>query len=93
MNRSTSLSYDLPPDHAYPEGYSAEAVEAVLAIARQKDKVTLDDLMSVCCRNVPIKPPWIVDEEEKRFHGYHSLAELLYNLGVDVKKVSSCIYL
>ena len=82
-----NLSWDVPSENAYPDDYSADAIAAVLEIARHKEKVTLADLMSVCCRNVPIKPPWIVDEEEKRFRGYQSLAELLYNLGVDVKKV------
>ena len=72
---------------AYPKKYSAMAIEEMRAILKNHGKVTTKDLLMVCRKNQPVKPPWVEDEEDRRFTGYKSIREMLEDQNIDVKKV------
>ena len=51
-------------------------------------KVTVRELVNLCKKDRPIKPPWVEDEEDRVFEGYESVVEMLEDTGVDTKKVN-----
>jgi len=52
-------------------------------------QVTIGQLTEICRRQRrgSRKPPWIEDEEDRRFTGYESVQEALDAMDVDCKKV------
>jgi len=50
-------------------------------------QVTIGQLAEICRHQRRRKPPWIEDEEDRRFTGYQSVTEALEAMNVDVKKV------
>jgi len=63
------------------------AVTAALAKHAEAGQVTIGQLTDICRRQRRRKPPWIEDEEDRRFAGYQSVTEALEAMDVDVKKV------
>ena len=52
-------------------------------------KVTVRELVNLCKKDRPIKPPWVEDEEDRVFEGYENVVEMLEDIGVDTKKVNN----
>ena len=64
------------------------AVAAAVAKHAETGQVTIGQLTEICRRQRRHrKPPWIEDEEDRRFTGYQSVADALDAMDVDVKKV------
>ena len=74
-------------DGVYPVDYSAEAVREAIRLELEEGTISTQQLLEICKRHVPSKPPWIVAEEERTFSGFRTIDVLLESLGVDVKKV------
>jgi len=53
------------------------------------EQVTIGQLTEICRRQRrgSRKPPWIEDEEDRRFTGYETVQQALDAIDVDVKKV------
>ena len=50
--------------------------------------MTIGQLAEICKhQSRRRKPPWIEDEEDRRFAGYQNVTEALEAMSVDVKKV------
>jgi len=58
-----------------------------LTVGRNTGQVTIGQLAEICRHQRRRKPPWIEDEEDRRFTGYQSVTEALEAMNVDVKKV------
>jgi len=63
------------------------AVAAALTKHAETGQVTIGQLTEICRHQRRHKPPWIEDEEDRRFTGYQSVTEALEAMNVDVKKV------
>ena len=74
-------------DGLYPKNYSAEAISDVLWIEQSKGCVHTCELLNVCKLHLPMKPEWMLQQDDAKFTGYKNMKELLHNMGVDVKKV------
>ena len=51
--------------------------------------MTVRELVNLCKKDRPIKPPWVEDEEDRVFEGYENVVEMLEDIGVDTKKVNN----
>ena len=69
------------------------AVASALTKHAENGQVTIGQLTEICRHQRRRKPPWIEDEEDRRFTGYHSVTEALEAMDVDVKKVCQCVSL
>lgn len=57
-------------------------------------QVTIGDMIEVCRRpESQHKPPWIEDEEDRRFVGYHDVSEALESMDISVRKVPPILHL
>jgi len=63
------------------------AIAAALAKHSEEGQVTIGQLTEICRHQRRRKPPWIEDEEDRRFTGYQNVTEALEAMNVDVKKV------
>lgn len=66
---------------------SEQAIKEALELLDIQEHITIQDLLNICGREKLVKPPWILDEEDKSFTGYNNLSEMLEDMDVDVKKV------
>jgi hypothetical protein len=72
------------------ESDNEAAVAAIAARQAAKGHVTIGDMIDVCRREEQsYKPPWIEEEEDRRFLGYNNVTEALESMNINVRKVKS----
>ena len=76
----------------YPDNYSDIAVKEALRLHRLNGHVSMSQLMQISQKDKTIKPPWVVEEEDKYFRGFANATEMLEDIGVDTKKVR-CVFI
>lgn len=71
----------------YPPGYSDSAIKEAIAKHDANGQVSIGELVAICRKSLKKKPPWVEDEEDRRFAGYKEISEALENMEIDIKKV------
>jgi hypothetical protein len=70
------------------ESDNEAAVAAIAARQAARGHVTIGDMIDVCRREEQsYKPPWIEEEEDRRFVGYNNVIEALESMNINVRKV------
>ena len=85
------ISSDLCLFHYIPLLFSCVLCHLPLYFRLSVGKVTVRELVNLCKKDRPIKPPWVEDEEDRVFEGYENVVEMLEDIGVDTKKVNNHI--
>lgn len=73
----------------YPPGYCDTAIKEAIARHQSNGQVTISELVEICKKPLKRKPPWVEDEEDRRFAGYKEIDDALENMEVDIKKVGT----
>jgi len=81
---------DSPDDEDEIENEAA--VAAIEARQAANGQVTIGDIVEICRRvEQSCKPPWIEEEEDRRFVGYNNVMEALESMDINVGKVNTII--
>ena len=78
-----------PVKKFYPPGYSKAAVKEILKMRYENGEVSIVDLCQVCSILRTPKPPWVEEDEDRNFTGYRNVTEMLEDMGIDCKQVST----